>query len=236
MISRNLPAGPLNDGSPDIAPRMDGYGDTMAIAVTNKEWGFADEGSYFTAISPTPGTGIIGHAAPTTFDETKPYLYVYNGTGNLRLYPQFLRLHDTAVSVGGTRMQFTITEDVGNLYTSGGTAATISSVNTETGVSAVGSIIAFQGAVVAAAATSARRILGNYCLRGTIDVVEDTYQFTWGSTDSFVSGSRVATVMDMAQPLPPMVIGPGKCLKVHQWQSGQSTGPTFEMVLGFVLR
>ena len=32
----------------------------------------ADEGSYFTAITPTSGTGIIGHAAPTTFDEAKP--------------------------------------------------------------------------------------------------------------------------------------------------------------------
>lgn len=234
--ARNLPSGPIGEGTGNGAPRFGPYSETITQPLTGKEYTFADEGSYLVAISPTAGTGIIGHAAPTTFDETKPYLFVYNGSGNLRLYPQFLRLHDTVVSVGGTRMQFTITTDVGNLYSSGGTAATVNPPNTEIVSPGANAVSIYQGAVVTAAATASRKNLGNYCLRGTIDVVEDNYTFVWGASDSFVSSSRVATVMDISQPLPPTVIGPKQCLKIHQWQSGQSTGPTFEMVFGFVLR
>lgn len=229
-----LPSGAASDGSVSPANRTDGYGDQFILPVSGKDIGGAFEGSYYVAQSPTPGTGIIGHAAPTTFDETKPYLLVYNGSTQ-RLYPQFLRLHDTVVSVGGARVQFTVTRDVGNLFTSGGTAATVSNTNSESQGNASGVVIT-QGAVVCAAATSQRALLGNYCLRGTIDVVEDTYTLVFGATDGFVSGSRAATVEDLAQALPPVCIGPGKCLKVHQWAGSQSTGPTFEMVFGFILR
>lgn len=230
-----LPSGPATDGTPNGSARQDGYLGQSVTPITGKDLGPAFEGSYYVAVSPTPGTGIIGHAAPTTFDETKPYLLVYNGSTSLRLYPQFLRLHDTVVSVGDSRVQFTVTRDVGNLYASGGTAATISNTNSEA-TNAASGIVITQGAVVAAAATGARALLGNYCLRGTIDVVEDTYTLVFGGTDGFVAGSRAATVMDLAQSLPPVSIGPGKCLKIHQWAGSQSTGPTFEMVFGFVLR
>ena len=234
-VNTLLPGGAgIGDNSANLAIRTDGYGGQFVTPFSGKDIGPSVEGSYYVAVSPTAGTGVVGHAAPTTFDETKPYLLVYNGSGQ-RLYPQFLRLHDTAVSVGDTRMQFTVTRDVGNLFASGGTAAVIGNTNSEAPGSAPGVVIT-QGAVVAAAATSARVLLGNYCLRGTIDVVEDTYTFVFGGTDGFVSGSRAVTVMDIAQSLPPVCIGPGKCLKVHQWAGSQSTGPTFEMVFAFVLR
>lgn len=230
-----LPSGPTTDGQAINTPRGGSYGETWTLPLSSKDWGAAAEGSYFVAVSPTAGTGIIGHAAPTTFDETKAYLLVYNGTSR-NLYPQFLRLHSTVVSTAATRVQFTFTRDTGNLLSSGGTAATIASTNSEFATPASSSVIITQGAVVCSAATSARALLGNFCLRGTIDVVEDTYNFVWGAPDGQVSASRAATVMDIAQPVPPTVIGPGKCLKVHQWAGSQSTGPTFEMVFGFVLR
>jgi hypothetical protein len=235
-----LPAGATPDGQP-VGQTLDGYGRAWSLPVTAKDWGAAAEGSYFTAVSGAtagvgvPGTGIIGHAAPTTFDQTKPYLLVYNGSSKM-LWPSFLRLHDTVVSVGGTRMQFTVVRDVGNLYSSGGTAMTVNSTNSEAATAAYSGVVITQGAVVCSAATSNAASMGNYCLRGTIDVVEDTYTFVWGAPDGQVSASRVATVMDIAQPLPPMGIGPGKCLKIHQWQASQSTGPTFEAVFGFILR
>lgn len=229
-----LPGGATPDGQP-ATPRLGPYGEQWTFPLSNKEWGAAAEGSYFTAISPTPGTGILGHAAPTTFDQTKPYLLVYNGSSK-NLYPQFLRLHDTVVSVGDSRVQFTITRDVGNLFSSGGTAATVNSTNSDFATPGSSGVIVTQGAVVCSAATAQVGVLGNYCLRGTIDVVEDTYTLVFGGADSFVTGSRVATVMDIAQPVAPTVIGPGKCLKVHTWAGSMSTGPTYEMVFGFILR
>src|SRR5678815_1839365 len=131
-IAQNLP-GTNADGAGSPA-RADQYLGAYVSPITGKEWLSADEGSYFTAVSPTPGTGIIGHAAPTTFDEAKPYLVLYNG-GSKRIYPQFLRLHETVASVGGVIVQLTITSDVGNRRASAGTAMTVSKARLAGGVS-----------------------------------------------------------------------------------------------------
>lgn len=238
-VQVNLPSGGLTDGTANGAPRYDQYNAPWMTPLTSKETNLAAEGSYYTAISGVspgvPGTGIIGHAAPTTFDETKPYLFIYNGS-TLSLYPQFLQLYETVAGVGGARLQLTVARDVGNLYSSGGTAASIQNTSSEGSNNATG-ITCYQGAVVTAAATSARAIIGNFAFRGTIDIIEDFYQLVWGSPDGVSSSSsRVATVAEVSRMCPPMRIGPGKCLKVHEWRASQSTGPTWEMVFGFVLR
>lgn len=225
------------DSSQAQAPnRADNYLGAFVSPITNKEWFAAAEGSYFTAISPTPGTGIIGHAAPTTFDETKPYLYVYNGSA-LTLYPQFLQLNETVASVGGTRVQLTQCIDTTNRYTSGGTAMTVNNTNQASANSASG-VLVYQGAVVAAAATTARRVISNTVFRGgVIDIIQDFYQLSWGSPDGTSAvGSRVATVGEFARVAPPVAIGPGQALLLHQWVASQSTGPTWEALFGFILR
>ena len=195
----------------------------------------ADEGSYHVAITPTAGTGIIGHAAPTTFDETKPYLVLYNASTTNRVYPQFITFYETVASAGGARVQFTIATDTGNRRSSGGTAAVVNNVNQDDSTTAAATV--YVGAVTASAASSSRRLLGNYPFRGTIDIVEDSYTLWFGGAGAgYGSGSRVATVQDHARCLPPIVVGPLQSLLVHQWAASQSTGPTFEVVMGFVER
>lgn len=222
----------LNGGGPSRASR---YSDTWTMPLGSvREFGLADEGSYFTAISPTAGTGIIGHAAPTTFDELKPYLVLYNGGAN-RIYPQFLRLYETVASVGGARVQFTVALDQGNRYSSAGTALTKNNVNMDSTYSTGATITA--GAVVATAASSSRRLIGNYPVRGTIDIIEDVYELTFGGFGAQTSNhSRVATVGAHGVTLPPVVVGPGQSLLIHQWAGSQSTGPTWEVVFGYVER
>lgn len=210
------------------------YGESYTNLITGKELFSADEGSYFTARTQTPGTGVIGHAAPTTFDETKPYILLYNG-GQNRIYPQFLQLHDTVVSVGDTRAQFTIVVDQGNRYASGGSALTTQNVNMDSVVASQAS--AFVGAVVASAAGANRRILQHIVFRGTIDVVEDVYEIVFGGLGGGTgAGSRAATVQDASRTAAPCVIGPGQSLLIHQWAASQSTGPTFQVTLGYIER
>lgn len=238
-VQQLLPSGGAADGSSNGSPRVGRFQESFVLPSTASEENSALEGSYFTAISGltpgVPGTGIVGHAAPTTFDETKPYLIVYNG-GPLTLVPKFLQLYCTVVGTGGTRVQFTVTRDVGTLAPVGGTAASIQGTNSEGGPSASGVSI-IQGAPVVSAATSARVIIGNFAFRGTIEVVEDLYQLVWGAPDGVGgSSSRVATVAEVSRVVPPMAIGPGKCMKIHQWRASQSVGTTFEMVFGFKLR
>lgn len=235
-IQNALPNATQSEGGATTAGnRLNSYLEQVVLSPTNKEFFSAVEGSQFVAITPTPGTGIIGHPAPTTFDETKPYIVLFNGHPTKTLYPQFLHLHETVASVGGARVQFTICTDVGNRRSSAGTAMTVSSVNTS--VTNDGTTVAFIGAVIASAATSARRIMANVVFRGTIDIIEDDYQIVWGAPDGVGnSSSRVATVAEVSRVVPPMAIGPGCSLLLHQWAASQSTGPTHEAYFSYLLR
>lgn len=235
-VARDLPGGSvaynnLTGGGPG---RASTYGDAYSLNVSSKEWVAADEGSYFIARTPTPGTGIIGHAAPTTFDETKPYILLYNG-GSKRIYPQYIRLHETVASVGGARVQFTIVVDSGNRYSSAGTALSIVNPNMDSNAGSGAS--GYVGAVVATAASGSRRVVDHIVYRGTIDIIEDVYEMVFAASDgSGMGGSRAATVQDMARLAPPVVIGPNQSLLIHQWAGSQSTGPTFQVSFGYIER
>jgi hypothetical protein len=231
-VARDVPG--TNPDGAGVPARADQYLGAFVSPITGKEWLSADEGSYFQAISPTPGTGIIGHAAPTTFDEAKPYLVLYN-SGSRRIYPQFLRLHETVASVGGVIVQVTITSDVGNRRSSAGTAMTVSKARLAGSVSS-GAVV-YQGAVVGTAATGARVIHDHVVFRNTIDIIGDTYEIVFGGPGTgSMSGSRVATVADGVRTTGPLVIEPGNSLCITQWVASQSTGPTWIATLGFIER
>ena len=90
---------------------------------------------------------------------------------------------------------------------------------------------------MASAATANRRILDHVVFRGTIDVVEDVYEFVFGAAGQGAQvASRPATVVDATRMLPPVVIGPGHSLLIHQWAAAQSTGPTFQVSFGYIER
>jgi hypothetical protein len=235
-ISQGLPTRTADSTAIATPSRADNYGGAIVQPLSGKEFGAVAEGSYFVGITPTPGTGVIGHAAPTTFDEAKAYIVLYNSSSTVSLYPQFLQLHNTVVSVGDTRVQFTICVDSGNRYSSAGTSLTVNNCNMNSSIATVATTAKI-GAVVSTAASGARRVLGNIVFRGTIDVVEDTYEIVFGGTGGGSStGSRVATVMDASRTAPPICVGPGQSLLIHQWAGSQSTGPTFEAIFGWIER
>lgn len=233
-VAKDRPS-PFADSTTDGAPGRRGkYGEAYTDPLTSNQLFAGDEGSYFMAITPTPGTGIIGHAAPTTFDETKPYLLLYN-SGQNRIYPQFIRFHETVVSTAATRSQFTVVVDGTNRYSSAGTALTINNVNMDS--TRTSGAVAYAGAVVASAASTVRRVLDHIVFRGTIDVVEDVYTIAFGASDGMSgASSRAATVQDAGRVTAPVVIGPGQSLLIHQWAGSQSTGPTLQVAFGFIER
>lgn len=201
--------------------------------ITAKEWWAAQQGAYYVAITPTPGTGVAGHAAPTTFDQAKPLIVVFNDTKKY-CYPQFLHLHLTAAPTNGARVQFTHTLDNGNRRSSDGTAMTIA--NTNSGFNNNSGVSAWIGAVVGTTATTSVRITGNVVYRGTIGIIEDDYFMIWGAPNAMSgSTSRVATVAEASRILPPVAIAPGDSLCITQWAADQTGALSAEAVLGFVL-
>ncbi len=207
---------------------------TQVAPVTSRDTQASDLGYYFSAITPTPGTGIIGHAINTTFVETKPMFLLYNG-GNANIYPMFLKLTNTAVSVGNTMTQFTVTLDQGNRFSSGGTALLVANNNINSGNQSGAQITV--GAVTATAATANRRIMQHRMFRNVIGVAGDVYQWSWGSgmlvdpSALPTDGTNRAHVLYVASPL---VVTPGNSMLITAWGATFSTGATYEYELGFV--
>ncbi len=216
----------------------------VVAPILNRDVVAADQGNYFVAVSPTPGTGIANTVtAETTLAqaEVAPYISVYNGSSNLNIYPLYIRLTCTAAQAVATLMRFTLTLDQGNRITTMPAAAgilTINNVNMGSANKSQAQIMAGTG-IVAAAASSQRRIVGNQSFRngGVINVVGDVYQFNFGSTEQIDPMSLVETgtaICNITYGFAPMVIGPNQNFMLLQWATGQTTAPAFEIEMGFL--
>lgn len=239
-IARELPTANQSSTAVATPSRTGRYSEAYVTAITNKEMFAADEGSHYVAVNPTMGTGIIGHAAPTTFDEAKALIVIFNNNtaaSGICIYPQSILLDVTVVGAGATRDQFSFTLDNGNRVSSAGTALTKANVNMNSGLTS-SSVVTF-GAVVSTAATAARRLLGNYVIRGAnIEVVWDQFEFIFGTPGGSTGGLLTPTTVaaHFTRYMPPVVIGPQQSLCVHQWATSQSSGITFEPVIGYIER
>lgn len=207
----------------------------QTFSFTSRETAAADQGVYYTALTPTPGTGIIGHAAPTTFDQTKAYLLCYNPGPNV-VYPLYLRLHDTVVSAGDSTgpMFYTQVVDLGNRFSSGGTALTPNNANPASQNKSKAVITV--GAVVCTANSNASQTMFHKTFHpGTIDVVHDQLFFTWGAA---ILGSPqllpTTTASTYAESFGPIVVPAGYSFLIHEWAAAQSTGPTYEVEFGYM--
>jgi hypothetical protein len=227
-------------------------GDNVSLPVHASRWGelvvqnqlgntlypLADEGSYYVVTNTTPGTGIAGPAAPTTFADTSALMYLYNGPNNGRLYLHYIMLSVTAAGTSGTNFAYVMRGDkTSNRYTSGGSALTPQNPNM--GVSGASGVNAYFGALVLAAATSNVRTLDNAPLRTVLKVVGDKYLFTFGNaTPGPVSGIPLegTTQAQINVPCPPVVLDPGDSFSLHELAASQSVAASYELKMGFWVR
>ena len=219
----------------------------LVAPVLSRDTSLADLGYYFTAISPTPGTGIANTVTIETTlaqAEVSPYIVVYNGSTPLNpvnIYPLYLRLTMTAANAVSTVMRFSMELDQGNRVTTLPAATgllTINNVNMGSSNKSQAQISAGTG-IVASAATSQKRITGNQSFRngGVVSVIGDVYQFNFGSPLQIDPTSFVETgaaICNVTYGFAPVVIGPNQSWLVMQWAASQTTAPAFEIELGFV--
>ena len=240
MTVQNIVSTPQAENTSANPSRADGYLSAWSLPVSGKEFGAVAEGTYFTAITPTSGTGLLGHAAPTTFDQTKAFLYLYNAGTTKSIYPQFVTFTETAASVGGTTGGLRIVPviDFGNRYGgSGGTALTVVNNNSASS-NTTGATTCVAGAPVLTAATANARNLGDIVFRQTLnDIIGDKFTIVFGATSAMGNvASQVATLAEFSQVTVPIAIGPGASLGLHIWRASMSTGPTLEVQMGWIER
>lgn len=214
----------------DIPARGGRYGEIYTQNLIPTKHLLADEGSYF--ITNNAQTGLATAAAPTTFSATNPFLLIYNGdtVGNPNaksIYLDYALLLATAAGTAGTNVQFAVTVDTTNRYSSAGTNITsnIVSPNTSLGVKSVASVYA--GNITATAASPAvRTIIGNRFMKGAIPVVGDQYTIQFGGVDA-PTFLGISTILLSTQNVAPIILGPGSSALIHIWLGSQSGASSY---------
>jgi hypothetical protein len=216
------------------------YGEQIVVTAGKGRVQLADEGSYFVATNPTPGTGLASIAAADGVDDEEALLYVRNensaGSGK-RVYLDYLRVQTTVAGASGTNLRWVAQIDSGNdRHSSGG--STLTPVNTNMASTETSGVDIKAGAVVLDAESSAVRLLGNGVLRTAIAVAGDQYLFDFGGAISLPT-ARLQDDGDTANILtsmPPVVLGEGDAFYFALNGASQDTAAQYEIELGFWVR
>lgn len=197
---------------------------------------YAELGAYFVGYNTTPGTGIAGHAAPTSADSTKPLVYLYNrGPGSVGV--DYIRVRMTAIGAGATTTDFSVFVDQSGAATrsSGGTLmATPACTNTQANRGP--NVDLYIGDVVTVPV--AARQVGHQRVRSVVPVIEDQYVFTFGAANaqfpSALATSGTAIVQTVTN-FAPVVIGPKDVFEFVEWGASQSGAHSFDVEIGLYL-
>jgi len=196
----------------------------------------ADRGQYYT-LTTTPATGLAGHAAPTTLDDTKPFFWLmsnYTASDGKRVYLDYLRTWVTAAGTNGTNLRYGIKVDSGTTRrSSAGTPMTANGVSAQSSTAA--SVTAYAGAIVAAAASTSSRLVTHGLIRTVINVVGDQYLFKFGNADQIPAGIPTEGTLQLSASFacPPVVLGPTDQMLFHFFSGSQSAASSHEIEVGF---
>lgn len=235
-VRRGIPT-PYEDGG-EAEARGGRYGEQYVLSVVPKMHNLADEGTYYIASSPTPGTGLPTIAALTALVDTSPFIFVRNNFSvtdplRKRIYLDYLKLICTAAGTAGASIRYAVKIDSSRIgVPTGGTLITPNNVNMDFNQWSQAQIYA--GALVAPAANSPR-LLGSGLIRPVIPVVGDTYIINFGGMDPSVGSLAPAGTAnsDRVFSHAPVSIGAQQIANLHIWLPSQSAASSYECELGY---
>jgi len=208
--------------------------------------GLTDEGSYYTACSPTPLTGIAGTASlvidTAAGAQVNPFLLITNSASpsnpNARtIFPKYLKIKCTgATFTSATDYCYTIRVDaLTSKYTSGGSLITPS--NSSTGSNLTSAAVIYAGALVTKAMDVVTgRLLYNGQIEGAIPVAKNVWTFTFGSGSMPTNVLGATGLKYVTIPCGPFAIAPGWNAQLDLF--GTANGGTFaaEFEMGYAER
>ena len=220
------------------------YGDVMVQTLSGaKTVPVAEEGSYYTAINATAGTGIADTAGNVSFVTTTPTMVLFNGNATTQssgapgksVYLDYLVLRATAAGTNGTTWATSQYVDTGNRWSSGGTA--ITPANVAIGSGNVSNAVIHFGAITATAANAQRQICAQM-VRTVLKVIGDVTVFDYGGTTPVGAGMPQEGTLQLTAVIkcPPIVIPPQCSWCFYEWGASQSVAASFEFNLGYFER
>lgn len=234
IVSQSLPS-PLADNAGVGQPnRGDRYGEQFVTQMGVTKHPLAQEGSYFVATNPTPGTGLASGVIAAYSATAAGLLTMYNNdvANGKNIFLDYLKVIPTVAPASGTAMHFAVWVDKQNLYASGGTAITpvnTSSLSARSSINLVNS--ASGGTVVTnnALAAATKRLVGRGVARSVIPAVGEEIIIASGDDPS--SGSSSGTTAGRScTTIAPVILAPGWGLVVVVWfPSNSVTGLSYEL-------
>jgi len=200
------------------------------VQVLSQVHTLSEDGVYWTAVNPTPGTGLATIAALASLSDTSPFIQVNSGAAPV--FFDYLKLTATAPGTAGTAIRYAIKSDALKAAPTGGSQLT--PTNAQIGLStATPGFSVYAGALVAAAA-SAAKLHSHGLVRPVIPVIGDTYLFKFGAVDQGVGSMAPAgtAICNSYVGVPPMMLGPNKTMQFHIWLPSQSAASSYELELG----
>jgi len=224
--------------------RVGARGEQVVIPLTQGTYPLADEGGYFKAVNATISTGII-HALTASWSATAALFCLRNtdAEGAKRIYLDYVRLVTGATAIGmtaATSIEFAVTIDSTNRYSSGGTAITPQNPNMDTAQATVAALN-FGAVVLAAASGSVRQVGRGAFPRRAAPAMVTGDQFFWnfGAADiptlaAAGSATPATAPCQFSCPMGPIIIGGGDSLNFHLWYpAGATTAPTYEFEIAW---
>lgn len=207
----------------------------------------ADEGSFYTACSPTPLTAITGTASlvadGSSGAQINPFLLITNNNAAANpngktIYPRYMKIKcgTGATFTSATDYCYAIRVDsLSNKYTSGGSLITAANVNT--GSSNLSGAVIYAGALVTQAMSSTSgRLLCTGQIQGSIPVAKDCWYFTFGDT-AFPTNVLGATGLKaLTIPCGPIALAPGWNLQLDLFGTANAGTFAAEFEIGYAER
>lgn len=225
--------------------RLFSRGEQAVINLFNDTKGLVNEGSYFVASTPTPGTGItLSVATGTTYSDTQGLLSVDNlDTGKIQggqskqIYLDFISFVVTATPTAATQHDIAYRIDNANRGT-GGTVVAVQNANMAYGNATMASIRANP---TIAAATANVRTLGHQTIRKAAApayIVGDLVIIKFGGIEmsNALANFTLTTQTIIIVPAPPVAIGPGQSFILNEWATARTGALSGEISVGFVER
>lgn len=236
----------IGDGN-EQTMRLGGRGEQFNLPVFNDAKTLAMEGSYFTASTPTPNTGItLSVATGVSFSDTQSLLVVDNTDSNKvqggqgkRIYMDFIMFVVTATPTSSTQHDIAHRTDSQNRWTSGGTQ--VVPVNNNSDFPNATAARIYAGATTIAAASGNVRHFGHYTIRKAAApnyIVGDLVVIKFGGVEwsnalaNFTAVAQTAIVV----PAPQVTIGPGHSYVLNEWAAARTVALSGELFVGYVER
>lgn len=209
--------------------------------IWNRDQGIIDEGTFFLATNPTPGTGIATTTSITTEDQLHPVMLIQNtwtpGDPNAKnIYPINLEMIWTAAPTSATFWQYSLRLDTSNpnKYTSGGSV--IVPVNANGQVNTGSRAAIYFGAIVGLTQASSGRLVDIGMAHQTIPTVRDTTRLQFGVPHINAVNNATGVNVNRSVSVPPLVIAPGQWMALQMWGTANAAAPAWEFILQYVER